>query len=157
MTDSLCSLCQERPKYSRYLVCNRCRHSKEKIPCACGGSKRPGSRDCVKCCKKRRGPAHGCWKGGRVVLPDGYIKVWCPEDPRNNNGYVKEHTLVMESLLQRKLFKGESVHHRNGNRADNRPENLELWSIAQPAGQRVEDKIKWAIELLKEYRPNLLK
>ena len=39
----------------------------------------------------------------------------------------------------------------NGVRDDNRPENLELWSKAQPAGQRVEDKITWAIELLERY------
>ena len=36
-------------------------------------------------------------------------------------------------------------------RDDNRPENLELWSTSQPSGQRVEDKVAWAAELLRRY------
>ena len=47
----------------------------------------------------------------------------------------------------------ETVHHRNGDRLDNRPENLELWSTAQPKGQRVEDKLAWAYALLARYDP----
>jgi hypothetical protein len=45
------------------------------------------------------------------------------------------------------------VHHRNGDHLDNRPENLELWSTMQPKGQRVEDKLRWAFELIKRYDP----
>ena len=45
----------------------------------------------------------------------------------------------------------ETVHHRNGDRLDNRPENLELWSTAQPKGQRVEDKLAWALRPLARY------
>jgi len=57
----------------------------------------------------------------------------------------------MEQALGRKLLPHETVHHRNGDRLDNRIENLELWSTRNPKGQRVEEKIAHAIDLLREY------
>jgi hypothetical protein len=69
---------------------------------------------------------------------------------------VQEHRWVMSQMIDRALFSHESVHHKNGDRSDNRRENLELWSTKQPYGQRVEDKVRWAKELLALYDPSSL-
>ena len=75
--------------------------------------------------------------------------IWIDEIRRyNNQGYVmirindqwhSEHRVVMEQMIERPLRKGESVHHKNGIRNDNRPENLELWVGVIRHGQRAID------------------
>jgi hypothetical protein len=89
----------------------------------------------------------GWWKNA-----GGYITIYRKGHPNSNsNDCIQEHVYVMSEFLGRPLIKGESVHHKNGIRDDNRIENLELWHRAQPSGQRVVDKITWAKELLQSY------
>lgn len=64
---------------------------------------------------------------------------------------MREHIVVMEERLGRFLLPGETVHHKNGDRADNRDENLELWVRSQPSGQRVDDLVAWAKEIIALY------
>lgn len=74
---------------------------------------------------------------GRFIDKHGYVLL---TNRKGDNGYQQpEHRAVMEQMLGRKLEPHETVHHKNGIRHDNRPENLELWAGRHGRGQRVAD------------------
>lgn len=126
-------------------------------PCGFAGCPRPywSSGYC-------RGHARQLYEQGAVselrpygvghIDKNGYRQVFYPRHPNaRKNGYVMEHTVVMTEHLGRPLVLGESVHHLNGVRDDNRLINLELWVTSQPSGQRPEDLVSWAREILTRY------
>lgn len=84
------------------------------------------------------------------INSQGYAQI------RVNGRYVAMHRYVWERE-HGPLLPGQTVHHRNGDRADNRISNLELWDQSQPAGQRPEDKVEFAVDMLRRYAPHLLK
>jgi hypothetical protein len=89
-----------------------------------------------------------------MTRSDGYV-YWHWTFPDGRPAYIGEHRILMEQTLGRELYPDENVHHVNGVRDDNKPGNLELWSVSQPSGQRVEDKIAWATQFLARYDPGM--
>jgi hypothetical protein len=102
--------------------------------------------------------------GAGTIDASGYVLVMVPLGTPNAYEYIDrsdgrsrrkarmlQHRLVMQEHLGRPLRPGESVHHKNGDRTDNRIENLELWAGPHRAGQRVEDLVTEAKRILDQY------
>lgn len=96
------------------------------------------------------GPPRRNKDGEGNVSVHGYVRITV------NGKSMAERRWIMEQHLGRPLLPQETVHHRNGDKTDNRLGNLELWSSSHPAGQRVEDKVAWATEILALYAPEVL-
>lgn len=82
--------------------------------------------------------------------------VWMGTKVGPYGGWALQHRIVMEQKLGRPLQGKENVHHKNGVKDDNRPDNLELWVRSQPPGQRIEDINAWCINHLATYLPESL-
>ena len=105
---------------------------------------------------RERRKTHTGWAGQerRYRAPVGATRI-------ESSGYIQEktedgrwlfqHRLIYQRALGRQLLPEEAVHHINGDRADNRPENLELWTRSQPSGQRVSDILQWAHRIIELY------
>ena len=119
-------------------------HKKPRTPKPCRYCKRPfvyswWNKDQAYCstrCRNLHRTAEGKHldRHGYVILARG-----------RKRGYGQpEHRAVMEQMLGRELLPHETVHHKNGKRDDNRPENLELWSGRHGRGQRAADLDIWS-------------
>lgn len=105
---------------------------------------------------------HHAWKGGRTVDKKGYTKLTVsiirdeypnaviPRTSKREKSML-EHRAVMSHHLKRALRPDETVHHKNGDRSDNRIENLELRSGKHGPGQSISDLVAWAREILQRY------
>lgn len=121
-------------------------------PCSVDGCDKPNQAKGLCSMHRERVLKYGDPNGGRHNTPG----EWRPTD----QGYLRrsvdsrvelQHRIIMVSHIGRDLLPDETVHHKNGDRSDNRISNLELWSTMQPAGQRVADKLAFALEIIERY------
>ena len=117
--------------------------------CNCGNTKTIDSSGLI----SGRSKSCGCRrnKGGKITNK-GYKVIYSKEEKK----YITEHRHLYENHYDIKLLPHQNVHHMNGDRADNRIENLELWDTSQPKGQRVEDKINYYFKLINEFKDHPL-
>lgn len=138
-------------------LCYACAKKQPKKSCSIDGcdEKHYGQGYCRKHWMRNRrhgDPEKESSRGKGHKTRAGYVLLYRPTHPNaTSRGYVMEHVVVMSESLGRPLEKHENVHHVNGVRDDNRLENLELWSSSQPSGQRAQDKVRWAKEMLALY------
>lgn len=100
--------------------------------------------------RQQKGPDHHSWKGGKIIISGGYYGIWKPEHPSaSKSGYVYEHTLVIEEKLGRIPIKGkEAIHHIDGDKLNNHPDNLYLCTHSKHLSlhRRIEQLIRPMME-----------
>lgn len=94
------------------------------------------------------GDLHPKWNGGKTTTSNGHIYIYSPNHPyRTKQNRVMEHRLVMEKYLGRYLDPKEIIHHINGNKKDNRIENLYLHKSKSDHVKMHFDAVKEVIRL----------
>lgn len=99
--------------------------------------------------RANHGSANGQWKGGRTTDKDGYTLIHRPDHPdADSHGYVREHRLVAEEKLGRRLTSEEVVHHKNDVKSDNSPGNLKVYATnAEHLADTLKGKCpNWTVE-----------
>jgi hypothetical protein len=99
--------------------------SGESASCGCLHNENLGIKS-----SQAKGDKNPNWKGGRSLGTRGYIFRYVPDHPYAYNGYILEHRAVMEEILGRILDPEEVVHHIDGKKENNEPENLMLFKNA---------------------------
>jgi hypothetical protein len=151
--------------------CPECGHSFEVPPHRVRLAKRHGSGRifCSERCYQKQWAEGKIWDEAkkpigrrprgttRFLDAHGYVQIYVTPDERppgcEKRTNLPEHRIVMARHLGRHLLPHETVHHKNGDKQDNRIENLELWSRNHSDGQRVADKLAWAREIISTYEP----
>jgi endogenous inhibitor of DNA gyrase (YacG/DUF329 family) len=88
-----------------------------------------------------------CPDGTKRIDYYGYVLVKLADHPNSKNGWVKEHRLVMSEHLGRTILENEHIHHINGDKTDNRIDNLEILSPEEHAKLHLSDRQKRLNEL----------
>ncbi len=124
-----CPVCRHQSKYDRY---------EAKMLGTCPDCQKPITRRsgrCKACAIKAgsyvfKGESNPSWKGGQTLSGKGYLMVLNPDKTRRKSNYVGQHILVWEAAHGPSPRNGH-IHHLNGEKLDNRLENLQWMSMAE--------------------------